>query len=435
MNGNIRFGGRLMNREALERLQWSKLSSGLDHVFAVNPFYRQRFAAAGIERGSIKSLADFNRLPFTTKAELLDDQQANPPYGTNLSQPLTSYIRCHQTTGTSGRRLRWLDTPQNWSWLTEELWPAIFHAAGLRESDRLFFPFSFGPFLGFWAAFDGAQKMGRFVLAGGGFSTSARLHLLLEHQISVLLCTPTYGLRLAEAAAEEGIDLPSSKVRMLIVAGEPGGSIPAVRSKLEAGWGARVYDHSGMTEIGSLGVEFEELPGKPFLLEDHCIAEVIDPQTGAPVADGELGELVLTNLGRWDSPLLRYRTGDLVRARFGMAPASAPFPYVHLEGGVLGRVDDMLWIKGNNVYPSAVESVLREFDAVVEFQLVATQPVGELVIRIETAGEVPADFARRIETAVYNRLHFRPTVERVPPGELPRFEMKASRLVKKTLTE
>lgn len=425
---------KAMNRDALERLQWSKLSDGLDRVFASIPFYRQRFAASGIGRGDIQSLADFKRLPFTTKAELLDDQQAKPPYGTNLSLPLSKYIRCHQTTGTSGRRLRWLDSPESWSWLTEELWPAIFIAAGLRDDDRLFFPFSFGPFLGFWAAFDGAQKMGRFVLAGGGFSTSARLELLLEHQITVVLCTPTYGLRLAEAAAAEGFDLPSSKVRMLIVAGEPGGSIPAVRRKLESGWGARVFDHSGMTEIGSLGAEFEELPGKPFLLEDHCIAEVIDPQAAKPIGEGELGELVLTNLGRWDSPLLRYRTGDLVRARFGDAPASAPFPYVHLVGGVLGRVDDMLWIKGNNVYPSAVEAVLREFDSIAEFQLVAAQPIGELTIRIETSGAVHADFARRIETAVYNRLHFRPAVELVKSGELPRFEMKASRLVKRTLS-
>src|SRR5262245_17775855 len=251
-----------MNRDALERLQWSKLSSGLDHVFAGSPFYRQRFTSAGIERGGIQSLDDLKRLPFTTKAELLDDQQANPPYGTNLAVPLSRYIRCHQTTGTSGRRLRWLDTPKNWSWLTQELWPAIFNAAGLRDDDRLFFPFSFGPFLGFWAAFDGAQHMGRFVLAGGGFSTSARLQLLIEHQITVVLCTPTYGLRLAEAASADGIDLSGSRVRMLIVAGEPGGSIPAVRRRIEEGWGARVFDHSGMTEIGSLGAEFEELPGK-----------------------------------------------------------------------------------------------------------------------------------------------------------------------------
>jgi len=217
---------------------------------------------------------------------------------------------------------------------------------------------------------------------------------------------------------------------MIIVAGEPGGSIPAVRQRLEAGWGERVYDHSGMTEIGSLGVEFEEAPGKPFLLEEQCIAEVIDPKSANPVSDGELGELVLTNLGRWDSPLLRYRTGDLVRARHGQAPATAPFPYVHLEGGVLGRGGDMLWIKGNNVYPSAVEAVLREFSNIVEFQLEASQPVGELTIRVETADAAPTDFARRVEGAVHDRLYFRPNVMLVPAGSLPRFEMKANRLIR-----
>jgi phenylacetate-CoA ligase len=421
-----------MDRQALRELQWSKLARALDRAFVANPFYQRRFVAAGLTRPSIRSLDDFAWLPFTTKADLLDDQQRRPPYGTNLSRPLQDYIRCHQTTGTSGRRLRWLDTPESWRWLTDELWPAIFAAAGLRDDDRLFFPFSFGPFLGFWAAFDGAHRLGRFVLAGGGFSTSARLQLLLDHQITVVLCTPTYGLRMAEVAAADGFDLAGSPVRMLIVAGEPGGSIPAVRQRLEDAWGARVYDHSGMTEIGSLGVEFEKLPGKPFLLEDHCIAEVVDPKTAAPTPEGELGELVLTNLGRLDSPLFRYRTGDLVRPRYDQRPAQAPFPYVHLEGGVLGRVDDMLWIKGNNVYPSAVESVLREFADLVEFQLEASQPVGDLTIRIETAaGDEGESYCRRVETAIHDRLYFRPKVVLVPTGTLPRFEMKASRLVKR----
>jgi len=424
-----------MDRDLLRRLQWSKLSAGLDRIFAGNRYYHHRFADAGVARASIQSLEDFGNLPFTTKADLLDDQQRHPPYGTNLSQPVERYIRCHQTTGTSGRRLRWLDTPESWRWLTDELWSAIFAAAGLRDDDRLFFPFSFGPFLGFWAAFDGAQRMGRFVLAGGGFSTSARLRLMLDHRITVVLCTPTYGLRLAEAAASEGIDLAASPVRMLIVAGEPGGSIPAVRNRLEESWGARVYDHSGMTEIGSVGVEFEEAPGMPYLLEDHCIADVIDPQTAEPIPEGELGELVLTNLGRWDSPLLRYRTGDLVRARYADKPVRAPFPYVLLEGGVLGRVDDMLWIKGNNVYPSAVESVLREFHQIVEFQLEATQPVGDLTIRLETMAPVEEGFAGKVETAVHNRLYFRPKVILAPPGSLPRFEMKASRLVRNVIND
>lgn len=423
------------DRDALKKLQWSKLSAGLDRVFASNPFYQKLFLDAGIARGDLRSFADFIRLPFTTKSEILDDQQRHPPYGTNLSLPLNRYIRCHQTTGTSGRRLRWLDSVDSWRWLTDELWPAIFSAAGLRDDDRLFFPFSFGPFLGFWAAFDGAQRMKRFVLAGGGFSTSARLQLMIDHRITAVLCTPTYGLRLAEVAAAEGIDLPSSSVRMLIVAGEPGGSIPAVRKRLEDGWGARVFDHSGMTEIGSLGCEFEELPGNLFLLEDHCIAEVVDPQSTKPLPPGELGELVLSNLGRWDSPLLRYRTGDLVRVRHGDAPSRAAFPYVHLEGGVLGRVDDMLWIKGNNVYPSAVEAVLREFDGIAEFQLVATQPIGELTIRVETLGEAPLGFVDRLATAIHDRLHFRPNVELAAAGELPRFEMKANRLVRRTLSD
>lgn len=417
-----------MTRDELLSLQWQKLSSGLEQVLGSNRFYQQKFEQAGITGAEIRSLADLSRIPFTTKAELLDDQESHPPYGTNLTYPVDQYVRLHQTSGTStGKRLRWLDTPQSWSWVLD-CWDLIYEATGVTKQDRLFFPFSFGPFLGFWAGFDGASRRGHFVLPGGGMSTVARLDAIEANQITVVLCTPTYALRMAEVAQEHRYNLAGSTVRALILAGEPGASIPSVRQRLESAWGARVFDHSGMTEIGSLGIEFEEYPSKLFVIENQAIAEFINPQTGEPVPQGTVGELVLTNLGRWGSPLIRYRTGDLVIWGDGLTPKGYPFRY--LEGGIVGRADDMLWIKGNNVYPSAVESILREFDQICEFEIQAfgTDASTNLKIVLEPFPQYEGNsLLPTITKAFQDRLSFRPQIEFVAPQSLPRYEMKARR--------
>src|SRR5450432_1027774 len=216
-------------------------------------------------------------------------------------------------------------------------WEQMFRIAGVTAADRLLFPFSFGPFLGFWTAFDAAQRLGCLCLAAGGMSSGARLRMLLDNAATVVLCTPTYALHLAEVAREQGIALepgtPGFAVKCLIVAGEPGGSIPATRRRIEEAWHARVFDHSGMTEVGPAAIECPERPGGLHLLEADYLAEVINPNTTEPVAPGQLGELVLTNLGRWGSPLVRYRTGDLVRVDPEPCPCGRSFR--RLGGGIL----------------------------------------------------------------------------------------------------
>lgn len=416
-----------MTRDELTAQQWAKFTGGLDDVLATNPFYQEKLRQAGLTAAAFRSPADLARLPLTTKEELLADQQAQPLYGTNLTYPLGAYTRLHQTSGSSGRRLRWLDTPASWSWILD-CWDLIYRAIELRTDDRLFFAFSFGPFLGFWAGFEGALRQRCFVIAGGGMSTLARLQCLRENAVTIVLCTPTYALRLAELAEHEGIDLAGAPVRALVLAGEPGGNIAATRRRIETAWGARVFDHSGMTEIGSLGIEFAEHPGKLFLLETECIAEFLAPGTNDAVPAGTLGELVITNLGRWGSPLLRYRTGDLVRWRADEAPAG--YPFVYLDGGILGRADDMLWIKGNNVYPSAVEDIVRTFTEVAEFALEAVDSVHgtNLRILVEPTSPIQTEtLAARVAKAVHDRLYFHPEVKVVAANTLPRFEMKASR--------
>jgi phenylacetate-CoA ligase len=420
-----------LTRSDLALLQSERLTALLAEILPRNRFYARKFAAAGLLR-EIAPPLDLTRFPFTTKAELLKDQEENPPFGHILTYPLERYCRFHQTSGTAGRPLRWLDTTESWAWALD-CWATLYKIAGIQAGERLFFAFSFGPFLGFWTAFEAAARVGCLCLPGGGMRSTARLRFLLDNQATVVLCTPTYALHLADVARQEGIDLASSAVRALIVAGEPGGSIPATRGRIESGWGARVFDHNGMTEVGPLGIECREQPGGLHLLETECIAEVIDPVTGTQVAPGTIGELVLTTFGRRGSPLIRYRTGDLVRVDPRPCPCGRAL--VRLEGGIRGRVDDMIVVRGNNVHPSNLQTILHRFPDVAEFRIEVDRSAALPALRIEvepyTADQGPALVAR-VEQAIRDELLFRPEVRAVPPGSLPRFEMKAERLVRKT---
>ncbi|HSH15703.1 MAG TPA: AMP-binding protein, partial [Verrucomicrobiae bacterium] len=324
------------NRAALEAHQLARLRALLTAIVPANPFYTRKLQALATPQ-SIPDLATFRaRVPFTTKAELAADHLAHPPYGSNHTFPLERYTRCHQTSGSSGQPMRWLDTNESWSGLLDQ-WSEIYREARVTAADHIFFAFSFGPVLGFWTAFESALRIGCLCIPGGGMSSATRLRALLANQATVLCCTPTYALRLAEVAREEGIKLAESKVRLIVVAGEPGGSVPVIRNAIATAWnGARVFDHHGMTEVGPVSHECHERPGVIRILESAYLAEVIHPDTGEPVAPGQTGELVLTTLNRTACPLLRYRTGDLVRA----LPAEQNPPGIVelcLDGGIIGR--------------------------------------------------------------------------------------------------
>jgi phenylacetate-CoA ligase len=301
----------------------------------------------------------------------------------------------------------------------------------VTPTDRLFFAFSFGPFIGFWLAFEAATKSGCRVFAGGGMTSVTRLRSLLDQGATVLCCTPTYALHLAEIAAEQNIDLSTSPVRLLIVAGEPGGSLPATRSRLEAAWpGARVFDHHGMTETGPVTFECPSRPGVLHVLESSYIAEIVEPGTNRALPTGETGELVLTTLGRVGSPLLRYRTGDLVRACHDTV-CECGRSDLALDGGILGRTDDMVVIRGVNVYPSALDEVVRSQEGIAEYQVRVDRhtTLSELSVQVEPLAAV-ADahaLAARLEAAFQTAFNLRVPVGIVAPGTLPRFEMKAKR--------
>ncbi len=419
------------NPQKLSEFQYARFENLLREILPANKFYAEKFSKAKITPKDIQSFKDVAKLPYTTKEELQDDQKAHPQYGRNLTCPLEHYRRFHQTSGTTGQPLRWLDTAEGWNWVLD-CWQKIYAIIKVRAEDRLFFPFSFGPFLGFWSAFEAAEKVGCLCLPGGGMSSLARLQFLLENEATVVLCTPTYALHLAEIAIKHNIKLAQSNVRVLIVAGEPGGSIPATRSRIEKAWGARVYDHSGMTEVGPLSVECNEAPGCLHILEGDYFVEVIDPGSNEPLPPGNTGELIVTNLGRLGSPLIRYRTGDLVKAATEPCPCGLPF--VKLQGGILGRCDELIHIRGNNVYPSALEAIIRDFPEVAEFRIEVneTQALTDLKIEVEPfPGKDRKKLATEITDGIRDKLLFRAMVVAVAPGTLPRFELKAKRLVRK----
>jgi len=395
-------------RPELRARQFERLRELLGTALPGNRFYSAKFAAAGITPNDIHNFDDVSELPFTTKAELAADQAEHPPYGTALSFPVERYSRLHQTSGTStGRPLRWLDTPESWDAILN-CWAVSFPFMGLSPRDRCFFPFSFGPFIGFWSAFEAASRFGALVIPGGGMTSTARLRFLIEHEITVIFATPTYALHLAELAAKEGIDLAGSSVRAVVVAGEPGGTIPATRQRIEQVWGARVFDHYGMTEVGPVAIEAVDTPGQMYLLESEYIVEVLTPDGREPVSDGEFGELVLTNLGRAASPLIRYRTGDLVRLATDVDPSGRTWR--RLDGGILGRADDMIHVRGNNLYPAAIEAIVRRFPEAAEYRINVDHsgPLADLRIEVEPAdGCDGADVAEAVGRAVRDDLLFR----------------------------
>jgi len=423
-----------LGRPALRALQLERLRHLLTEVADANLFYRQKWHAAGVRAAEgVREPEDLRRLPLVTKAELLADQDAHPPFGTILTYPVEQYSRFHLTSGSSGRPLRWLDTPASWDWWCR-CWGFVYRAAGVGPADRVFFPFSFGPFIGFWAGFDAATRLGALAVPGGGQDSALRLRAIQETGATVLVCTPSYALRLAQVAREQGLDPAALTVRVTIHAGEPGASIPATKQRIEDAWGARCFDHYGLTEVGAVGFECAARPGGIHLNESEFIAEVLDPATGETELEGE-GELVLTNLGRVGSPVIRYRTGD--RVRLVTTPCPCGRTFARLDGGVLGRVDDMLVVRGVNVFPSVIEDLVRRHPTVDEFRIEVYRQEEmdqvRVLLEIDERRHGPAVRERTVAAvAEALRLSFglRMEVRAVAAGTLPRFELKAKRLVR-----
>ena len=421
-----------LDRISLAAWQGRRLAQLLAAIEGRNRFYTRKFEAAGVRPSTLTFPADLTRLPLTAKRELVDDQAAHPPWGTALTEPLVHYTRYCQTSSTTGRPLRWIDTPDSWQWMLD-CWKAVYRAAHVTPGDRVFFPFSFGPFLGFWAGFEAACQMGLHAIPGGGMSSQMRLAMLDAVDATVLCCTPTYALRLAEVAAADSASRPLSDggVRLIVVAGEPGGSIAATRAPDQPNHRNGTTPKTVLTEVGPVSFECLESPGFLHVHEGEYICELLDPVTGVEVGDGQAGELVVTNLGRTASPVVRYRTGDIAVKR--LAPCGCGRTWMRLEGGILGRVDDMINVRGVNVYPASIEAVVRRFADVAEFRSVVSRQgaMRALRLQVELAPGVadPAARAAAIASRLREVLGLTVPVDAVEAGSLPRFEMKASRFI------
>ncbi|XZE53812.1 phenylacetate--CoA ligase family protein [Planctomycetaceae bacterium SH139] len=406
---------RQATRDELSQYQVARLNRVLAAAVAEDGFYRRKYHADALR---ITCLEDLSRLPLLEKAEIDAGDGSPAKFHT---RPLTAYSRFHRTSGTHGQPMPVLDTSQDWKWWLDT-WQYVLDAGRVRCEDIAMMAFSFGPFIGFWSANDALVARGATVVPGGGLSSRARLNLIAQTGATVLCCTPTYAMHLAEVAEAEGLAPRDWPVRLLIVAGEPGGSLPEVRTRIETAWGARVLDHSGATELGPWG--FGSSDGKGlYVIESEFVAELLVPGSEQPAAEGELAELVLTGLGRLGAPAIRYRTGDLVR---GYRNRSERCRFLWLDGGIIGRVDDMVVIRGVNIFPSSIEQIIRLFPRLGEFRLIATRQgvMDELQVEVEDPTGQIAD----LELVMEQRLGLRIPVRAVPPQSLPRFEAKAKRL-------
>jgi phenylacetate-CoA ligase len=425
-----------LDRERLEALQLAKLRRQCEWAAARSPWYRRAFEQSGFAPDQLRSLADLRRIEPLTRADWMASQADHPPYGELPTIDGSGAIRVHTTSGTTGQGpLRALDSRKDWSWIAE-MWCYALWGCGVRPSDTAYVAFGYGSFIGFWGLHYAMEKVGVLNVPGGAQSTEARVRQIVDFGATVVASTPTYALRLAQEARTIGIDLRESAVTRLILSGEPAGSIPVTKALIEEQWGAKAFDTAGMTEIGTIMIfECAHQPGGAHIIEDHYIEEVLDPESLEPVGYGERGERVVTSFGRGAIPLVRYRTADLV-CRVPAARCTCGRGFDIYEGGILGRVDDMKLVRGTNVYPRAIEAIVREHGEVDEFQTRITREGirDEITLLVEmkpdwdvSRWEGLADDLHRKLGLAFEGLNFR--VERASEGELPRFELKAKRTV------
>lgn len=425
-----------MPKEKLRELQLRRLQATVSWAYAHSRLWRRKFDEVGLEPQDIRTLDDVQLIPFLTKEEFLAAQAAFPPFGDTLTVSPNLALRYHQTSGTSGRTpLRTLDSRKDWD-RQAELWAYGLYAFGIRSSDAIYIPFGYSVFIGFWGAFYGAEKIGCLVIPGGSQTSEVRLKQIKELGATAVAITPTYAFHLASRAEEMGLDLVhDTKVEFLILTAETGASIPSTKRRLEEAWGAKVGDFVGMTEAGSLvAFECSEQCGGVHIIEDHYYEEVIDPKTLKPVGYGVCGERVMTSFGRGMMPVLRFRTGDLVE-RVESTACTCGRTFDLYKGGILGRTDDMVTVRGTNVFISAVENIVRDYKEISEFQIVLTKEgfADEITVQIEPRTEVsdgrlaflPYEVAKDLSEA-HEGLRFNVVV--VEPDTLPKFEQRANRI-------
>ncbi|MBJ6128095.1 AMP-binding protein [Microvirga splendida] len=424
----------LWSRERIEEFQLAALKKQLARVEERSAYYKQVFREAGFAAAELMSLEDLRRLPVTRKADYVAGLQADPPFGTLRAVGVDEAVRVHFSSGTTGR-----PSPVLWTKRDVERWADLYarylYAQGLRAGDVFQCMFNYSWFVGGLGATLAAQHIGALVIPGGSVDTKRQIETIQEYGTKAVIGTPSFMAHVAEAAEEMDVDLAASTVKMVCVGGEPGASIPGTRERLERMWGAKMFDCYGALECQPIGWD-SVLQLGPQIAEDFIYVEILDPDTLEPVEDGQRGVLVLTHLDKEACPLVRWWTGDVVvRDR---TPTPDGRTHATLKGGVLGRADDMLIVRGVNLFPTAVEDIVRAFPGTTnEYVLVIDDSVKDpkngfltgVKLRVERTDDAPADLGEKLASRLRERLQVRFIVEVLPAGTLPRTVHKAKRVV------
>ncbi|WP_229428592.1 phenylacetate--CoA ligase family protein [Microvirga pudoricolor] len=422
------------SRDKIEDHQLAALRRQLERVQDKSAHYKKVFQDAGFAAGDFKSFDDIRKLPLTRKSDYVKGLDRDPPFGTFSAVSTTEAVRVHFSSGTTGQ-----PSPVLWTQRDIDRWADIYarymYAQGLRASDVFQCMFNYSWFVGGLGATLAAQRLGALVIPGGAVDTKRQLETIRQYGTKAVMGTPSFMAHVAEAAEEMGFDLAGSSVKMVCVGGEPGASIPGTRERLERLWGAKMFDCYGALECQPIGWETALQIG-PQLAEDYIYVEILDPTTEEPVADGERGVLVLTHLDKEACPLVRWWTGDIVvRDR---TPAPDGRTHARLVGGVMGRADDMLIVRGVNLFPSAVEDIVRAFPGTTnEYVIVIDDSVKDpksgfltgVKLRVERAEGAPDDLGERLSHKLREALQVRFVVEALPAGTLPRTVHKAKRVI------
>lgn len=422
-------------RHKIESLQLERFKERMTYVYDKSPLYRKKYDKAGIKPSDIKTLADISRVPFAVKEELLESQKSKPPWGDFMCVPPEEGVRVFQTTGTTGRPLKVMLNHTDWTKHYYDQFMYFMKAYGIKKSDILYVPFGYGLYIAWWGFQSALEQAGVMIVPGGAQSSKDRVRNIFNWEATVICGTPTYLLHLGEVAGNMGINLADSKVGIVVAAGEPGANVASTKKAIEKTYGAKCYDDIGSTEITNFGFECIFQNGT-HVNENMFYAECLDPDTLEPVKDGEVGELVLSNLCTETMPLLRYRIKDLVK--FNREPCKCGRSFLRLDGGILGRSDDMFQFGGVNVFPSAIENLIRKVDNFSnEYQIVVPKKDSKkrITIRLEPVSDKVAkkEMMHSVEKFIEDfkyKVTFTPAVEVVEPGELPRFEGKAKRLIR-----
>ena len=421
---------QIMPRAELDQLHLRKLQTAIEYAYARSPMYRKLLDRHKVKPEQIRTMDDFvKRLPFIDKKEILDAQAVSPPFGDALAIHEDFFHQRFATSGSTGAPLH-IPLTYHSAELWGESWVYLYWAAGLRARHTFYFPFNWGIFAAFWSAYMGVRRLGATVVSGGGLDSKARLRQIEQYRPDVMLATPTYALYLGETAREIGVDLAGTSISTVIVSGEPGGSIPATRHAIEVLWGAKCYELYGIAEIGPTN------PGCPLqegnhLCEDWYHALIVD-ESGNPVEYGDVGEHIVTSYIQDGQPLIKYRTHDLVRRTD--RPCGCGTTWAFYPGGVLGRTDHMIIVKGVNVYPAAVEALLHRIAGLSEhYEVHVDRDATNDFVTVKAEARPEIDAARYAElgrdaAGVFKSVigvSIDVTVQ--GPSSLPRYELKAKR--------